>query len=341
MSLTLYVDGGRWRDHLRSVAAERPGLVPVAKGNGYGFGLHRLARRAAWLGADTIAVGTYDEIPAVADRFAGDIVVLTPWRPFLDTSAAEALADRIVHTVGRPEDLEALAATGSSPRVVLEMLSSMRRHGFDAGDLTEAITARGIRHEGVALHLPLPGAASVAEAQRLLAARDDTTVWVSHLSTADVSALAAAHPRARIRPRVGTDLWLGDRGALSVRTRVLDAHPILRGERYGYRQRRAPRSGTLLVVSGGTAHGIGLEAPTGRSGVRARGAAAARGGLDAVGLVRSPFVIDGRQPLFAEPPHMQASMLFLPSGSRPPEVGSEIEARVRFTATIFDRVEIS
>ena len=65
----------------------------------------------------------------------------------------------------------------------------------------------------------------------------------------------------------------------------------------------------------------------------------ARGGLDAVGFVRSPFSIDGKQRLFAEPPHMQASMLFLPAGARVPEVGDEIDVRVRYTATTFDRVD--
>ena len=47
--------------------------------------------------------------------------------------------------------------------------------------------------------------------------------------------------------------------------------------------------------------------------MRARAATLARGGLDAVGFVRSPFTVDGKQRLFAEPPHMQASMLFLPA----------------------------
>ncbi len=37
-------------------------------------------------------------------------------------------------------------------------------------------------------------------------------------------------------------------------------------------------------------------------------------------------------------PHMQASMLFLPEGPRVPAVGDEIEVRVRFTTTTFDRV---
>ena len=45
MSLTLSVDGDRWRAHLRAFAEATPGLVPVAKGNGYGFGNGRLAQR--------------------------------------------------------------------------------------------------------------------------------------------------------------------------------------------------------------------------------------------------------------------------------------------------------
>jgi hypothetical protein len=122
---------------------------------------------------------------------------------------------------------------------------------------------------------------------------------------------------------------------------VLDAHPVERGEIYGYRGRSTPKAGTILVVSGGTAHGIGLEAPTGDQSIRARAGALARGGLDAAGFVRSPFSIGGKQRLFAEPPHMQASMLFLPAGSPVPAVGDEIDVRVRFTTTSFDRTELA
>ncbi|HLT61138.1 MAG TPA: alanine racemase, partial [Microlunatus sp.] len=52
MPLTLHVDADRWRDHLKSFAAAHPGLVPVAKGNGYGFGTETLAGEAAALGVD-------------------------------------------------------------------------------------------------------------------------------------------------------------------------------------------------------------------------------------------------------------------------------------------------
>jgi hypothetical protein len=126
-----------------------------------------------------------------------------------------------------------------------------------------------------------------------------------------------------------------------VTSTVLDVHEVDRGDAFGYRGRTAPKAGHVLVVSGGTSHGIGLEAPTGDHSIRARAATLARGGLDAAGFVRSPFTVDGKQRLFAEPPHMQASMLFLPHGPHVPAVGDEVDVRVRFTATDFDKVIIS
>ena len=72
-----------------------------------------------------------------------------------------------------------------------------------------------------------------------------------------------------------------------------------------------------------------------------RAARIARGGLDAAGFVRSPYTVDGKARLFAEPPHMQASMLFLSHGAQVPDVGDEVNVRVRFTATAFDETVIS
>src|SRR5680860_705101 len=97
MSLSLYVDGDRWRTHMKSVASSHPGIVPVAKGNGYGFGIARLARKAAWLGVDTLAVGTYDEVAGAAARFDGSILVLSPWRPFEQRAVFE---NHVIHTSG-------------------------------------------------------------------------------------------------------------------------------------------------------------------------------------------------------------------------------------------------
>ncbi|MDZ5619373.1 alanine racemase [Nocardioides sp. HM23] len=357
MSLTLTVDGPRWRAHLESVADAHPGIVPVAKGNGYGFTLGRLARKAQWLrdrGHDvtTLAVGTYAEIPEVATRWNGDILVLTPWRPFVEPFDP-TLTKRVIHTVSRLADLDQLLTLAPTARIVLERTTSMQRHGMSARELWEAgeVLRRrdDVRLEGVALHLPLAQGNHLGEVGRLLndyvaaavPERGAPALWVSHLTDGELETLRQQYPDFVARPRIGTQLWLGDRGALRVTATVLDVHPVERGDAFGYRARTAPKSGHLLVVSGGTAHGIGLEAPTGESTIKARAATFARGGLDAVGFVRSPYSIDGKQRLFAEPPHMQASMLFLPSGARVPAVGDRIDVRVRYTATTFDRVDIS
>ena len=359
MSLTLTVDGDRWRAHLLETVARHPGIVPVAKGNGYGFGLGRLARRAQWLAGrsaetgapvDLVAVGIYDEIEQVASRYDGDLLVLTPWRPFgaaLDLDPRTAA--RVVHTVSRAEDLEGLRAHDPEARFVLEQLTSMRRHGMGRRELAAAAEKVGGERSGlrgVAMHLPLNTTSHLGEVSRLIndvvaSGLPTRTVFVSHLTRAELASLASTYPDFTVRPRIGTDLWLGDRGALRVGATVLDVHEVDRGDTFGYRGRSVPKHGHIVVVSGGTAHGIGLEAPTGDQSLKARAATLARGGLDAVGFVRSPFSIDGKQRLFAEPPHMQASMLFVPSGARVPRVGEDIEVRVRFTATDFDRVVIS
>ena len=349
MSLVLAVDGDRWRGHLRGVAARVPGLTPVCKGNGYGFGLGRLARKAQWLGVDTIAVGTYDELTEVETRFDGDLLVLTPWRPWIGLSVDGAAHRRVIHTVSRLEDLEALLALDPKPRIILERLTSMNRHGLSAADLRTAgqlLREAGVRPRGVAFHLPLSQGSNLGEVKRLIndvvAAELETRVlWVSHLTDSELGSLRTSYADFELRPRIGTSLWLGDRGALKVTARVLDVHPIERGETFGYRGRSAPKSGHLVIVSGGTAHGIGLESPMGDSSLRSRASTLARGGMDAVGFARSPYTVDGKQRLFAEPPHMQASMLFVPSGARVPAVGDEVGVRVRYTATTFDEVVLT
>jgi alanine racemase len=349
MSLTLTVDGERWRRHLRSVVDQTPGLVPVAKGNGYGFGLGRLARRADWLGVDTMAVGTYHELPEVMQRFDGDLLVLTPWRPTGSPLPDDLPARRVIHTVSRLADLLTLLEQDPAARVVLERLTSMRRHGMTAEELRSAarlLERRPATVEGVALHLPLAAGAHLSEVVGLVndvvaAELKTRRLWVSHLTTRELASLRTSYADFEVRPRIGTDLWLGDRAALRVTATVLDVHEVERGDVFGYRGRSAPKAGHILVVSGGTSHGIGLEAPTGDHSIRARAATLARGGLDAVGFVRSPFTIDGKQRLFAEPPHMQASLLFLPHGPQVPAVGEEIGVRVRYTATEFDEVVIS
>ena len=339
MPLTLSVDADTWREHLRSVVAAMAGLVPVAKGNGYGFGNGVLATEAKALGVETLAVGTYDEVPAVTAHFPGDVLVLSPWRPGEILDRAD---DRIVHTVSRLSDVQALAELGHRPRVVVEVATSMRRHGIPPDEIGTVVSMIDrLRFEGWALHLPLAGD-QLGEARALttlVAAAEGGHIqlWVSHLAPADAAALADERS-VDIRMRVGTALWLGQRSSFHARGTVLDVHPIRRGQRFGYRQRRAIRDGSLLVIAGGTAHGIALEAPTAATSVRQRAVAVAKGGLEAMGQALSPFHVAGKQRWFAEPPHMQCSLIWLPAGVTAPAVGDDVDVDVRMTTTTFDRI---
>jgi Alanine racemase, N-terminal domain len=350
--LTLYVDGPAWRAHLRRVVADHPGIIPVAKGNGYGFGIGRLARRCQWLGVDQLAVGTYGELPPVLDRFDGDVLVLEPYRAFLPATLTHppGSARRVVHTVGRAADLADLVAREDDrPRIVLEALTSMYRHGLAADDLLAALADhRGARCVGVTLHLPL-GGGHLAEVEGWLRTLEPAfgrgrpwpPILLSHVDDAELGELRARHPQRVFRPRVGTSLWLGALDALSMRATVNDRHLVHRGDRVGYRQRRVGRDGWVLVVSGGTSHGIALEAPSATVSGRQRLNVLARGGLESAGRALSPFVVGGRRRWFVEPPHMQVSMLFLPADVAVPEIGSEVPVRVRYTTTLADRVLVS
>ncbi|HEX8509691.1 MAG TPA: alanine racemase [Propionibacteriaceae bacterium] len=345
--ITLRLDADRWREHLDVVAHATPGLVPVIKGNGYGHGLARLAAEATRLGVDTIAVGTAPEVAAVRDAFAGDIVVLTPFRP--DDDLAELLLGdpRIVTTVSRLADLEAVTRLSAAPRVVVEVLTSMRRHGIAPEDLPKLRPLLDqVDLQGWTIHLPLLAEGRYAEAERLARAALDVApapLWLSHLPADEAVALArqlggAGGEPVPLRLRVGTWLWLGDASTRQTRATVLDVHPVRRGERVGYRQRRIPADGWVVVVAGGTSHGIGLAAPTAAATVRQRAISVATGSLEAAGLALSPFTISGRKRWFIEPPHMQSSLVFLPQKATPPQVGDEVPVELRLTTATADSV---
>src|ERR671913_542391 len=206
--VTLRLDGPRWREHLRTVAGAAPGLVPVIKGNGYGYGLSRLAQESADLGVDTIAVGTAREVSEVREQFPGDIVILHPWEVSSDVARELAADDRVITTVSRADDLERVPT-------LLERL----------------------RVEGWTIHLPLLADGRYAEAERLARAALEAVpgpLWFSHLPPEEASALArqlggAEGDPVPVRLRMGTRLWLGDESARATMATVLDVHPIRRG----------------------------------------------------------------------------------------------------------------
>ncbi len=370
MSLVLDVDAAAWREHLRAYVAAHPDVVPVIKGNGYGFGRPRLLDEAAALGVDTVAMGTYAEAAeALAHGPFGTVAVLEPWRP---SASAVTMADgtrqqagtghvaavspadpRVLHTVGRVEDLDAIAAAGGPVRVAVEVLTSMRRHGIEAGAVTGlasrlgSIDATGVQVEAAAFHLPIDRprrSDPVQEVCTWLGRLRDAglvvaTAYTSHLSDAETAALSAQAGAVRLRPRVGTALWLGADAALLARGRVVDVRSVRRGDRVGYRQRRLPADGSLVIVSGGTAHGIGLDAVRVPRGL-ARARVLAVAGLDLFGLRLSPFRWRGAQRWYAEPPHMQVSMLFLPATVVPPTTGDWLDVDCRKTTMAFDEIRL-
>jgi alanine racemase len=340
VALTLYVDAAEWHAHLKGMIADDPQLVPVAKGNGYGFGVPVLARTATKLGVDRIAVGTLADAAQVLDLFPGELLVLDC---DADAEPLPAGDGRVLYTAASVEAAAALAGR----RLVVDCRSSLLRQGVAESELDDLRAAlAGRPAEGFSLHLPIdrpPGADPVAETAQwmraLTAAGFEVPVMhVSHLTVDELDTLDRAFPGTTFRLRTGTRLWLGERAALSAAATVHQTVPVRRGERLGYRQARSAHDGWLVMVSGGTAHGVGLEAPKRLRGLASRAKALVRYSLAAANLVRSPFAWEGRKLWFAEPPHMLVSMLFLPRDVEPPWPGAELAAELGHTSTQFDRV---
>ena len=106
VTVRLTVYSAEWRRHVRSIVDATPGLVPVVKGNGYGFGRQNLAAIAAEL-SDTIAVGTIYELDGLPE--SPTPVVLTP-------------------TLDAPEDTRAILTVGSLEHVAaLTLVAGTRR----------------------------------------------------------------------------------------------------------------------------------------------------------------------------------------------------------------------
>ena len=282
-------------------------------------------------------------------------------------------AGRVIRTIATFDSLRSLAQDSGSVRVILEANTSMHRFGFREsellaaladGDVREAMERGRVLVEGLAVHMPIDqpadgapprgvgeGSAKAREVVRWAGLwQTETevwqghnapvnTIWVSHLDDAELSVVRSSVKDSMVRLRTGTRLWLGDRGALTATGTVLAVHPVASGTHVGYRQRTGPKGGTLVVVSGGTAHGIGLAGPSPVTSIRQRITTAGIGALDAAGRAMSPFSWQGKQRWFAEPPHQHVSMLWLPHACVIPDVGDQMTAEVRFTTSRFDVVQ--
>ena len=299
MTLRLTVDHAAWSDHIADVAARLPWLVPVVKGNGYGFGRGTLHRRAVLL-SPYVCVGTVFELDDLADGQRP--VVLTP------TTTVPRVPPGTVLTVGSPADVAVL--DGWPGDVVVKLRSSMRRYGVDPAGLPELLRlsrSGGQRVIGVALHLPLQPTDDerLGEVETWLEhVPADLEVWLSHLSVASMTALAARHPHRTLRLRVGSALWHGDKRHLHLGADVTAVHRVRAGDVAGYRSVPIERDASVVVIGAGSSHGI-TRLDNGDS----------------------PFHFARTRLALLEGPHMHSSMCVVPDGQLTPSVGDTVDVQ--------------
>ncbi len=306
MTIRLTIRTALWRGQVARIANDVDGLVPVVKGNGYGFGRRWLAEFAAEF-ADTIAVGTVHELADVP----GDVraVVLTP-----TLTIPPALADRpsTILTVGAPEHIAVLQGWRRS--VVVKLRSSMHRYGGSA-TLIDLARRAGLDVVGVSVHPPLDAYADTrADVLSALDGIDlDLPAWVSHL---DPTTYAELPNDREYRLRMGTALWHGNKSTMHLDAQVVAQQPAERDQPVGYRQVPAPGDGTIVMIGAGSANGV-ARLPDGRS----------------------PFHFDRRRLTLLEPPHMHTSMVFVPAGDSVPEIGDWVDLQRPLTMTTVDEFD--
>lgn len=325
MTLTLTVDAANWNRHVDGTAAQVPGLVPVVKGNGYGFGRVWLAERAATL-SPVMAVGSIHEVADVPSNYTA--IVLTPTLSF-----PFPLRDNAVLTVGSHDHIRAAAQAGSSGpartparQVIIKLRSTMRRYGVeptDAPTLIQAGREAGLQITGLSIHPPLHGTsadhrqeiATLIEAADTAGVDPTLPVWVSHVDLEDYEALRRHFAQRDWHLRLGTPLWHGDKSMFSLQADVLDVVLVGAGSVVGYRGGRIDRDGHLVLVGCGSAHGIAPLADG-----------------------RSPFHFQRRRLELVEAPHMHTAMCFVPQDESLPLVGDLIDVQRPLTQTTVDSI---
>jgi len=302
VTIRLTVNRQRWWNHAVYVADTVTGLVPVVKGNGYGFGRAGLSIAAMKL-SPIIAVGTVHELTGLPPD--AQPVVLTP------TLIPPASTDPVL-TVASRAHVDAL--TGWKGRVVVKLVSDMNRYGGSV-ELVQYAQAAGLRTVGVAIHPPLAGDDNAHREQitRHLPDIDPSLdVWVSHLAPITYETLPASH---QYKLRLGTYLWHGDREALRLEADVIDTRRVQAGDRAGYRLTEVPGDGTLVMIGAGSANGVTTLADE-----------------------RSPFHHRRERLALLEAPHMHTSMAFVPDGDEAPLPGSWVDLQRPLTMTAVDEI---
>ena len=348
-------------------------VTPVIKGNGYGFGRRFLANEVTALGLNRIAIGNVYELDQALTDFGGEIVVLEPFNP-ADENASDAWekalrvgAHRVIANISGPYLTQ--ASRIGIKKVFLEGKTSLHRFGLSAAEILSLSTDEhhNISIVGLSLHLPIADPVNIQLAQLETSAKAnprktssrilEVTSWlnsfasmvtqngwplhlsISHVDSNDVDQIFKITRERNINisleVRLGTSLWLGEPKALEATGTVLEIHELTNDhEHVGYRQVDAQSNARLLVVSGGTAHGVAVAAPTNRASLKAKSVAVVEGFAEAIGKVRSPFKLNGKNLVFAEPPHMHVSLLWC--DDKKVKVGDQLNCKIRNTTASFD-----
>ena len=307
MTIRLTIRTAIWRSHIAQIVNAVDGLVPVIKGNGYGFGRTWLGEFAAEF-TDTVAVGTIHELAGLPSSVTP--VVLTPTLALPVAVPGQATP---ILTVGNAEHIDVLR--GWNGCVIVKLDSPMRRFGGDVG-LVATASAAGLDVAGVSIHPPLAGSESdhvAAITSRLGEIDPSLTVWVSHLGPESYAALPPTH---RYQLRIGTLLWHGDKSALHLDADVLDIRPVAAGDQAGYRLGTIEADGHLVMIGAGTANGVAM--------------------IDEGDRSLSPFHFERRRMTLHEAPHMHTSMAFVRDGQPLPRLGDHVDLQRPLHMTLVD-----
>ncbi len=173
------------------------------------------------------------------------------------------------------------------------------------------------------------------------------TMWVTELNDDELADLHTALQMVPLRVLRGDQLWAVEPQALQAFGTVLSVQRVGRGLDIGDGQRRTPREGYVVVVGGGSCHGVGVTGPAGSASLRQRAHAAKSGAMGAIGKLRSPYVWADRTRWFVEPPGRTESMVWLSddevreamaAGQRLPAVGDQWLCRSNLDLASFDCV---
>ena len=309
MTLQLSVDSAAWGRHVSETANSLGDLIPVVKGNGYGFGRATLIEHAVKISRD-IAVGTIFEahdVPSDCRAF-----VLTPIGKVMPT--AKNLSKNLVLIVGSVHHVQNLQEVSWRGEVVIKLRSSMNRYGAELNELQALVAAvqnAGLTQIGWSVHPPLDGTpqSHATEIGKIIAEVDSDLPWlVSHIDAKNLADLRKKFAKKTIRVRSGTQLWLGDKSMFELTADVLDARPVKSGAVVGYRNITLHQDGTLVMIGAGTSHGVQL-----------------------VGAELSPFHFNETRLNLVEPSHMHTSMVFVPANQTAPKTGDMVDVQQPLT----------